>query len=219
MAASRTSPPRSRDSACVTRLNCCAAAGRLQQRRANDSITAFNGPTTGTCICAMAQRSRMSCASPRSDSGAPSSCRISSRRSPPPPWRKPIGSASWRRCPADSRFEPLLTLYLTDSTSAAEIDRARAQRIHPRRQALSGRRHDAFGLRSYGHQEALRGTRAHAGNRHALAGSRRIAAGRRRCRSIAKLISSIPCSHPCSSASPSCPWCSNTSAPSVRSNS
>src|SRR5271167_3575479 len=28
--------------------------------------------------------------------------------------------------PADSRFEPLLTLYLTDTTSVAEIDRARA---------------------------------------------------------------------------------------------
>ena len=27
-------------------------------------------------------------------------------------------SASWRRCPPDSRFEPLMTLYLTDATAA-----------------------------------------------------------------------------------------------------
>ena len=39
--------------------------------------------------------------------------------------QNPVGQRVLAALPAHSRFEPLLTLYLTDSTSAVEIDRAR----------------------------------------------------------------------------------------------
>ena len=55
-----------------------------------------------------------------------SSCRTSSRRS-----RRPMRRAGYRErirhaLPADSRFEPLMTLYLTDNTSADDLARAKA---------------------------------------------------------------------------------------------
>ena len=62
-AASRTSPPKSPDSACATRSICCAVAGRRggsRLRAAMNTLDAFSGPTTGTCTCATARRSRPS---------------------------------------------------------------------------------------------------------------------------------------------------------------
>ena len=46
--------------------------------------------------------------------------------------------------PAGMQFEPLMTLYLTDNTEPDEIRRAHGQRLHPRGQAVPGRRHHQF---------------------------------------------------------------------------
>ena len=43
--------------------------------------------------------------------------------------------------PPGARFEPLMTLYLTDRTSIAEIARGQGERLRARREALPGRRH------------------------------------------------------------------------------
>ena len=58
-------------------------------------------------------------------------------------------SASSRRCPPAADFEPLMTLYLTDNTSADEIARAKASGLRARGQVLPGRRHDELRFRRH----------------------------------------------------------------------
>ncbi len=53
-----------------------------------------------------------------------------------------------------ARFEPLMTLYLTDNTSADEIARAKASRIRARGQVLPRRRDDQLRLRRHARSSA-----------------------------------------------------------------
>ena len=72
---------------------------------------------------------------------------------------RPIASASWRRCPPTARFEPLMTLYLTDRPRRRGDRSRQAPRLRPRRQALPGRRHHALGCRRHRHPQGVRRTR------------------------------------------------------------
>ena len=113
--------------------------------------------------------------------------------------------------PPHSRFEPLLTLYLTDSTSAVEIDRARDSGfIHGVKLYPAG----ATTHSDAGVTDIKKRVRQYSSAWRRSACACWCTANRRRptlTSSIAKLISSTRCSHPCSSASRSCPWCWSTS--------
>ncbi len=86
--------------------------------------------------------------------------------------------------PAHSRFEPLMTLYLTDQTPPEEIDRRHEQRIRPWRETLSRReppRTREAGVTDIA--QAYARARAHAKDRHAASRAWRVrATGRRRVR-------------------------------------
>ena len=62
--------------------------------------------------------------------------------------------ASSPRCPPAARFEPLMTLYLTDNTPPAEIARAKAVGLRARGQVLPGRRDDELRLRRHARSSA-----------------------------------------------------------------
>ena len=111
-----------------------------------------------------------------------------------------------------ARFEPLMTLYLTD-THRAGGDRARArQRRRLRLQALPGRRHHPLGCRRHRHAPHRRGARAHGERRPAAAGARRGHATRRWTSSTARRASSTACWRRCVAAPcRACAWCSSTS--------
>ena len=92
--------------------------------------------------------------------------------------RAPTATASWPRCLPGCSFEPLMTLYLTDR-HLARGDRARPRpRLHPRREALPGRRDHALGGRRHRSCAPRRGARAHGRGRSGAAGARR---GHRSC--------------------------------------
>ena len=56
--------------------------------------------------------------------------------------------------PPDSDFEPLMTCYLTDTTSPDEIEKGHSEQVLGRRQALSRRRHHQRASRRDRHQRA-----------------------------------------------------------------
>jgi hypothetical protein len=57
--------------------------------------------------------------------------------------------------PAGLKFDPLMTLYLTDTLKPEEIDKA-ADSGFGRRQALPGRRHDQLGRGCHRHRHRRR---------------------------------------------------------------
>ena len=124
---------------------------------------AFAGPMTGTCICATARRS------PR---WSKFTAERFGRAIVMPNLKPPVATDgrggglprahSAPRCRRAARFEPLMTLYLTDATVARGNRPRRRQRVRARREALSGRRDHAFGCRRHRHPQDLCRARAHA---------------------------------------------------------
>jgi len=91
------------------------------------------------------------------------------------------------------RFEPLMTLYLTDATAPAEIRLARDSGLVACGQAVSGRRDDEFRQRSDRPGSMRIGASGHAGPGRSAAGARRDdgpGGGRVR---IASAHTSTPC--------------------------
>ncbi len=82
--------------------------------------------------------------------------------------------------PVGSDFEPLMTCYLTDMTSAEEIERGSFGGRVDRGKALSGRRNDQCASWRQGHQGAASGAGAYGAHRHAGPDSRRGHRPRRR---------------------------------------
>ena len=111
---------------------------------------------TGICTCAMAPRCARCCrftaaALRARDRHAESASRRSRRPSSPSPTAQRILAA----LPAGSRFEPLMTLYLTDRTAPAEVDARQGERHRARLQALPGRRHDSLRRRRHRHPQRI----------------------------------------------------------------
>jgi hypothetical protein len=75
--------------------------------------------------------------------------------------------------PAGLEFQPLMTLYLTDNTSPAEIARARSSGHIARLQALPGWRDDEFRFRGNRRPQNPSGAGSHAGARLAVVDPRR----------------------------------------------
>ena len=86
-------------------------------------------PTTGTCTCATAPRSPRCCRTAPASSRGRSSCRTCGRRSSAVEQALAYRGRILEALPAGASFEPLMTLYLTDSTPPEEMRRARAAGI------------------------------------------------------------------------------------------
>ena len=123
MAASRTSRPRSRDSGCATRSTCCDGVGRRRpapmnsltiQRPDDWHVHLRDGAALASVVRFTAARFGRAIVMPNLKPPVATTALAQS-------YRERILAA----LPADSRFSPLMTLYLTDSTAPEEIDRAR----------------------------------------------------------------------------------------------
>ncbi len=191
--ASRTSPPRSQDSACVTPSICCAAAGRPRRR---EPMNTPDDSAARRLACAFARRRR-----------ARIRCEVHGRtirprhrdaQSQAADHHDRAGAAYRGRIlaalPAHSRFEPLMTLYLTDTTRPR---RSTAHRIAGSSTASSSTRQARPLIRTPASRISAgrSGACAHGGARHAAAGARRNGAGGCRCLRPRNVLHRCACSH------------------------
>ena len=112
--------------------------------------------------------------------------------------------------PAGSSFEPLMTLYLTDSLPPQEIDKAKASglvhgvKLYP----AGATTHSDAGVTDIRHTYATLDRMQEVGMPLQVHGE---TPARMWTCSTARPISSTPCCCRCSSVFPRCGWCSNTS--------